>query len=199
MLSSYYEVDVEGSFDLIKGFVLGFIEGRQIEGEAIFGEEHHVGNEEKFGQLLRLLGVKGKVVRVIISCALHHLLEEALEKRKDEISIKIKNVRGIAGASFDFEYKAFAEDFGKELKKTFGNLPDRLTMEPGYEPAEIRHPEAKGVEAYAPLHDYEIKAKGRVSGSIREIIDFYGKLEHNQLVELSPVTITYKEFGDETC
>ncbi len=49
MLGSYYEVDVEGSFDLIKGFVLGFIEGRQIEGEAIFGEEHHVANEEKFG------------------------------------------------------------------------------------------------------------------------------------------------------
>lgn len=199
MLGSYYEVDVEGSFDLIKGFVLGFIEGRQIEGEAIFGEEHHVANEEKFGQLLRLLGVKGKTVRVIISCALNDLLEEALEKRKDEISIKIKNVRGVADAAFTFEYKAFAESFGKELKETFGNLPQGLTMEPGYEPKEKRNPEAKGVEAYAPLHHYEIRAKGRISGPIREVIAFYGQVEHNKLVELGPIEITYKDPGEATC
>jgi len=193
MLKSYYEVDVEGSFDLIKGFVLGFIEGRQIEGEAIFGAEHHVENEEKFGQLLRLMGIKGKTVRVIICCKLHDLLEEALRKRKNEIQIEIKNVRKIAGASFEFQYKAFAETFGKELKETFGNLPEGLTMEPGYEPKEILNPDAKGVEAYAPLHHYELKAKGRITGPIREIIDFYGQAEHNQLVELGPIKITYTE------
>jgi len=193
MLSSYYEVDVEGSFDLVKGFVLGFIEGRQIEGEAIFGREHHVENEEKFGQLLRLMGVKGKTVRVIISCALHDLLEAALSRRKEEIDIEIKNVRKISGASFEFEYKAFGETFGKELRETFGNLPQGLTMEPGYEPKEILNPDAKGVEAYAPLHHYEIRARGRVSGSIREIIDFYGRVEHNKLIELEPIKISYKE------
>lgn len=193
MQKSYYEVDVEGSFDLIKGFVLGFIEGRQIEGEAIFGEEHHVENEEKFGQLLRLMGVKGNEVRVIICSGLHDLLSEALNKRKEEIHIKISNVREIAGASFDFSYKAFAETFGKELKKTFGNLPEGLGMEPGYEPKETLNPDAKGVEAYAPLHHYEIKAKGRITGSIRQVIDFYGQVEHNQFVELGPIKIQYKE------
>lgn len=36
MNKKYYEVVVEGSFDLMKGFVLGFLEGKGIQGEAIF-------------------------------------------------------------------------------------------------------------------------------------------------------------------
>ncbi len=72
-------------------------------------------------------------------------------------------------------------------------------MEPGYEPKEKRNPEAKGVEAYAPLHHYEIRAKGRISGPIREVIAFYGQVEHNKLVELGPIEITYKDPGEATC
>jgi hypothetical protein len=60
MNKEYCEVVVEGSLDLIRGFVVGFLEGRGIQGEAIFGEDHHVENEGRFGQMMRLIGVKGK-------------------------------------------------------------------------------------------------------------------------------------------
>lgn len=191
MFKSYYEVEVEGSLDLIKGYVLGFIDGRQLDGEAIFDEEHHMENEGKFGQLLRLLGTKGKTVHVIMCCHLHEILREALEKRPSKLPIVIRSVREVFGASFDFEYKTFAEKFGKELKKTFGNLPEGLEMDPEYEPKEILNPDAKGVEAYAPLHDYELRAKGTISGPIRQVMDFYGLVEHNNLVELGPIKLKY--------
>jgi len=42
MTKKYYEVAVEGSLDLIRGFVLGFLQGRGIEGEAVFSVERHV-------------------------------------------------------------------------------------------------------------------------------------------------------------
>lgn len=191
MLKSYYEVEVEGSLDLIKGYVLGFIDGRKIEGEAIFDEEHHVESEGKFGQLLRLLGTKGKRARVLVCCGLHDMLKEALENRKTRLPVTIHSVREILGASFNFEYKTFAEEYGKDLKKTFGNLPEGLVMDPGYEPKEILNPDAKGVEAYAPLHHYEIKAKGRIAGPIRQVMDFYGLVEHNKLIELGPIKLKY--------
>ncbi|HEU17974.1 MAG TPA: hypothetical protein ENO00_01120 [Deltaproteobacteria bacterium] len=188
----YYDVVFSGSLDLIKGFVIGFIEGNELEGEAIFSDEHHADDEGKFGQLLRLIAVKDKTVRVIICCRFHELISQALEKRKDEIPIAIQSVKKIKGASFGFRYKTFSEEHGEKLKNVFGNLPKGLTMESGYSPEEILNPKAKGIEAYAPLHHYELRARGRVSGLIRSVIDFYGQVEHNSLVELEPIKLEYE-------
>lgn len=188
----YYEVIFQGSLEMIKGFVIGLIEGYELEGEAIFSDEHHADNEGKFGQILRLMAVKDKTVRVIICCQFHDLINEALERRKGQIPIVIQSVKKIKGASFDFRYKTFSVEYGEQLKKLFGNLPDGLAMTPGYSPEEIVNPKAKGIEAYAPLHHYELKAQGRISRFIRAVIDFYGEAEHNSLVELGPIKLEYE-------
>ena len=192
MTKSYYEVIIEGSFDLIKGFVLGYLGGSGIKGEAIFGREHHVENESKFGQLMRLIHVKGNKVHVIVGAGLHDLLKDAVSNRQDELDIKILSVRKITDAHFDFAYKAFAKEFGDKLEKLFENLPKGLKLRPGYEPEETITPEGKGIEAYAPLHEYEIKANGRIYGPIKAVINFYGEVEHNPLVELGDIKLQYK-------
>ena len=192
MTKSYYEVILEGSFDLIKGFVLGYLEGSGIKGEAIFGREHHVENESKFGQLMRLIHVKGNKVHVIVGAGLHNLLKDAVGNRQDQLAIKILSVKEITAAHFDFAYKAFAKEFGDKLKKLFGNLPEGLELGPDYKPKETITPEGKGIEAYAPLHEYEIKANGRIYGPIKAVINFYGEVEHNPLVELGDIKLQYK-------
>jgi hypothetical protein len=52
-------------------------------------------------------------------------------------------------------------------------------------------PEGKGVEAYAPLHEYELKAAGSIYGPVRDVIDFYGKVEHHDMVELDDIKLEY--------
>ncbi|MBN2255287.1 MAG: hypothetical protein JW736_06245 [Deltaproteobacteria bacterium] len=193
MTKGYYEVIVEGTLDLVKGFVLGYLEGSGIKGEAIFGEEHHVENESKFGQLMRLVRVKGQQVHMIVGKGLHDLLKEAISRRKDELKVKIVSVREIGDASFDFSYKAFKKELGEILKAKFGNLPEGLGMEGGYAPEEKVNPEGKGVETYAPLHEYELKAKGRIRGDIKPVIDFYGEIEHIAMVELGDIKISYSD------
>jgi hypothetical protein len=193
MTKGYYEVIVEGTLDLVKGFVLGYLEGSGIKGEAIFGEEHHVENESKFGQLMRLIHVKGQQVHMIVGKGLHDLLKEAVNRRKDEMKVKIVSVREIGDASFDFSYKAFTKELGETLKAKFGNLPKGLSVEDEYAPEEKISPEGKGVEAYAPLHEYELKAKGRIRGDIKPVIDFYGEIEHISMVELGDIKLSYSD------
>jgi len=192
MIKSYCVVIIEGSLDIIKGFVLGYIEGSGIQGEAIFGEEHHVENESKFGQLMRLLHVTGEQVHLIVGSGIYDLLKKAIDRHIDELGVKILSVRAISDAHFDFSYKAFNRELGKELKEKFGDLPEGLNMEAGYNPEEQINPEAKGVEAYAPLHEYELKAEGRIHGPIKAVIDFYGDVEHNSMVELGDIKLEYK-------
>ncbi|MDO9527888.1 MAG: hypothetical protein Q7J27_01880 [Syntrophales bacterium] len=192
MIKVYCEVIIEGSLDIIKGFVLGYLEGSGIQGEAIFGEEHHVENESKFGQLMRLLHVRGEQVHLIVGAGIHNFLKKAIDRRIDELKVKIVSVREITDAHFDFSYKAFNRELGEKLKEKFRDLPEGLSMGAGYNPEEKIHPEAKGVKAYAPLHEYELKAEGKIHGPIKTVVDFYGDVEHNSMVELGDIKLEYK-------
>ncbi|MBN2397159.1 MAG: hypothetical protein JXI32_02165 [Deltaproteobacteria bacterium] len=190
MNKEYCEVVVEGSLDLIRGFVVGFLEGRGIRGEAVFGEEHHVENESKFGQMMRLIGVRGTRFRLIVGTGFLTLLKEALERRRDELALKIVSEKKISRASFGFRFRAYTRELGGELKALFGSPPDGLQVK-DYQPKETVLPEGKGVEAYAPLHEYEVKATGTLSGPICGVIDFYGKAEHYDMVELGNIKLEY--------
>jgi hypothetical protein len=194
MIKKYNEVVLEGALDLIRGFVIGFLEGSKIEGEAIFNEDHHIEKEGAFGQLMRLVGIRGDQVHLIVGAGFHELLSEALKKRKQEINITIVSVKEISMAYFDFTYKAFTRELGSELKEIFGAIsrdPEGLHMEAGYKPEEEIKPEGKGVEAYAPLHEYQLKAAGRIHGPVKDVIDFYGVVEHYDMVELGNIKIEY--------
>ncbi len=120
MNKEYCEVVVEGSLDLIRGFVVGFLEGRGIQGEAIFGEDHHVENEGKFGQMMRLIGGKGNRFHLIVGAGFHKLLEEALERRKGELALKIISEKKISQASFGFRYRTYTRELGDELMAPSG-------------------------------------------------------------------------------
>ncbi|MBW2599700.1 MAG: hypothetical protein JRC60_06415 [Deltaproteobacteria bacterium] len=192
MNSEYCEVVVEGSLDLIRGVVVGFLEGRGIQGEAIFSEDHHVENEGRLGQMMRLIGVKGNHFHLIIGVGFFKLLEEALERRKAELALKIISEKKIKQASFEFRYRAYTRELGDELMALFGDLPEGLQVR-DYKPRETLLPEGKGVEAYAPLHEYEIKATGTMYGPVREVIDFYGRAEHHDMVELDAIRLEYAD------
>ncbi len=192
MNSEYCEVVIEGSIDCIRGFVVGFLEGRGIRGEAIFEEDHHVANESKFGQMMRLIGVKGDRFHLIIGVGFRRLIETALERRKDELGLKIISERKIKQASFVFHYRAYTKELGDELRALFGDLTEGLRVS-DYKPSETLLPEGKGIEAYAPLHDYEIKATGTIYGPAKEVIDFYGEAEHHDMVKLESIQLEYDE------
>lgn len=192
MNKDYCEAVIEGSFDLIRGFVIGFLEGKGIQGEAIFGEDHHVENEDRFGQMMRLIGIRGNRFHLIVGTGFLGLLEEALEKRKTEIELKVISEKKIRQASFGFRYRAYTKELGDELKVLFGEPPEGLQVQ-DYKPKETVLPEGKGVEAYAPLHEYEIKATGTIYGPVRDVIDFYGRAEHHDMVELDSIKLEYEE------
>ena len=62
-------------------------------------------------------------------------------------------------------------------------------IEKGQGPKETVNPAGKGVEASAPLHEYEIEAKGEIYGPVKEIINLYGEAEHKDMVELGSIKL----------
>lgn len=191
MNKSYYEVVVEGSYDLIRGFVLGFMEGKEISGESIFEEEEHIKAEGTLEQLLRMTGIKGNRIHIIIGAGFYKLLNDAFVNVKGRMDLKVISVKEITSACFNFQYRAFTKELGDELKNIFSDLKGELKIRGDYSPEEYVMPEGKGIEAYAPLHAYELSAKGEIYGPARETLDFYRKLELYDMVELGDIELKY--------
>jgi len=188
MRRKLYEIVIEGSFDLIQGFIVGFLEGRKIEGAIIFEREHHVKRESKLEQLLRAIHIEEDRVHMIMGKRTFRILDQALNKRKHEIPLKVVSEKEIVRAYFNFTYAAFAKRFGNELKELFSNVPEAVRLE-GYEPTEIERETKDSTAGYAPLHKYEIKAKGRVTGPAKGVIDFYDRLEHNAWIKFEEIEL----------
>ena len=188
MPKKWYEIVIEGSFDLIKGFIIGFFEGRKISGAIIFEREHHVKREGEIEHLLRVIRMEEDRVHMIMVKRTFRILDQALNKRKYEIPLRVVSEKEIVRAHFNFTYAAYAKRFGNELKELFSNLPEGVLLE-GYEPTEIERETKDSTAGYAPLHKYEIKAKGRVTGPAKGVIDFYDRLEHNAWIKFEEIEL----------
>ena len=120
MNESYFEVTIEGSLELMKGFVAGFLEGRGVAGDVFFGDDYHIDGESPAGLLLRLTGVRGKTCTVIVGAGLHDLLAAALEKRRRVVPLKILKVREVVDAAFEIAFRTYSREVGAELKGSAG-------------------------------------------------------------------------------
>lgn len=185
----YIEIIVDGPFDAVKGFVLGFLETIGKKSDALFAREHRIEHEGGFDHLLRLINLKEDRAHIIISKKIGRLLREAFDKRKD---IKVLSSKEIVGAHFDFNSAAYTEEYGDELKGLFESLPRGIQIE-GYELKEKDRPNFKGISPYSSEHRYGMKARGTISGPVKEVIDFYDKIKRYEMMELGEIKLELKD------
>lgn len=110
---------------------------------------------------------------------------------REALPLRVVSAREISGAHAVFTYEAYAKEMGDELKALFANPPEGVSVV-DYEPEEKVEPEGKGIEACAPLHHYELKAKGRITGAARPLIDFYARLEQHPLVAPEEIVLEFR-------
>ncbi len=190
MPKTYYEVRLKGSPELIKAFTIGFIEGRGGKEEEFVENACRIEEDSPISLVLHFFsGLHHETALVMESSASRPLIE-ALHKHRGAIPVEVSRVREITGAAFDFRYRTNSHETGKELLALFSNLTGDLKIE-GYAPKEENIPEAKGIEAYAPLHDYELKAKGTVTGEIHAVHDLYCRAGRFEVVDLGDLRLVY--------
>jgi hypothetical protein len=191
-LKDYYDVVIEGSEDHVRGFVEGIAKCQNLDEEAIIIPEDHVGKWATLDYVKKILQLTESKVHLIVEKNLLTALTEAISSSKKTVPIRILSARRILAASFDFSLKAFSRQVADNLKQEVSELPEGIEVNFSKWNEEVR-PEDKGIEAYAPAHDYELHASGHVKGSPAEVIEFYERLETNELVELGLIQM---EYGD---
>lgn len=189
-MKTYYDLVLEGPEEVIKGFVAGFIKGSGLEGEAVIISEEHIGKRSGLEQILRAMRLKESESHLVVDQRLFTAIMDAVSTEKQKIPIKIISYTEIVSACFDFVMKAFSRQTADEIKKNLTDIKDGVTVEYSKWHEEVR-PDAKDKEAYAPEHEYELHASGRVNGTPAHVFALYERLEAIELIDLEPIQLQH--------
>jgi hypothetical protein len=195
MEKRYYELVFEGHYKTIYGLLEGFILGKGTDWRYFFSKNAGIKTETLSEIIAEWVTFKTKIHHIIMEEKFYEEFCTSLKKWKEHpmINIKyIKSARLILDASFEFEFKTYARKYGDEIKALINYLPKGLELH-NYNPMEKEIETAKGIERYAPEHDYIFEGSGKVSGDLEELIGFKDKIDENPLVETGSILLTLEK------
>jgi hypothetical protein len=189
-MSRWYELSIEGSEEALEEFLAG--QRAMEDGLAILGSELRLKSESLSERILDALGAKTH--HLLFSPGDHaRMLVEALADRSD---LRLERLREVEGGSFSFEAKAFARDVARTIKDALhDDLPPGISFEDVQE-SETVEPEAKGVELYAPAHDYVYRASGAVRGRLSGVLEMHRRLEEMEFCKPGEIEIEAREVAE---
>jgi hypothetical protein len=197
MSNHYFEVVVEGHHEFIKGFITGLLAGKGLQEETFFGGDYDIDKGRPLEMLAHLFGLRNEHTVMIVEAQVLELwqswIKRSINNRGREPGMSLVSVRKIKEGHFTFSIHTFSREVGKKLNQILADIPPCLSIEPPYAPEEKETPEGRGIEAYAPLHDYEMKAQGRIRGNCKDLFHGYSTLNRYEVVTLSPIELVHDD------
>jgi hypothetical protein len=194
-MAKYHEFVIEGQPGWTLGFIQGYVRG---SGEAV-----NVLDAEAAGFQCETLRERLRELLQPSSATLHLVVPGGLEPRvrqavADAVEMgretSVVHSEEIEGARFSFSATVYSRKHGEKIKEMFGNPPAGVTVA-GEMKVRV-DPEAKGVEMYAPVHHYEMKADCLVAGPVDGVLDLYRQASREELIQLGGLELVRAETGD---
>jgi hypothetical protein len=182
-MSEWHTILIDGGERATRAFLSGFADDRGVEPTALVLAEDAGVHVESLGE--RLLGLIGAGRHQLVLVVEEHAaaLAQALEHAGAAAGLRLAEHHRVAGARFDFAVEAFAREVAAAVRAALRPLPAGVTFA-SHEEREEEHPEAKGVELYAPQHHYAYRARGRVTGVLDGVLAVRRKLLAIEAVRL---------------
>lgn len=185
---TFYEVVLEGPPEVSRGFLRGLLLGAGHDGYLDFGLER-MGAGGSLGEKLReMIHLHPHECHAVVDVPVRDLLARSAASMERESGLRLAAQNQIRAARFSFHYQAFAPRYAREIGALLAALPAGLRREGG-EPTETLDPDAHGIEAYSPAHEYEAKGEGRIVGRVDLVIEAWRRLDAHPLVQVETVEL----------
>lgn len=191
-MANYHELIIAGNYDLVRGFVTGFLAGRSFPAPAVFSRESGIRRMSLGERMLTWAGVQEHLAHVIVEEGVAGDLIREIATDEAGLALKVVSNRRIRNATFGFHYRVFAKAYGDQVREIFASVPSRVAVRYKREPSEKVRPGAQGIEMYTPDHDYELAAEGTASGSFADIFPFFRKASEHPLIQVEEIELEYE-------
>jgi hypothetical protein len=185
---SFYQVVLEGSPKTALGLLAGLQLGSGSAGTFYFCQHEGITTESLGERLAELVRLHPRDCELVVDGPMNQQLKRLAKRITEATGLKLTASRRIRSAGFDFRFEAFARRYGDDILKLLHDLPQGARLE-GFGTKERISPDAVGIEAYAPAHDYELRGRGRVVGRIDAVIEARRRLQRQPLLQLEPIQL----------
>jgi hypothetical protein len=184
---SFYEILVEGHPERCRGLLQGLAIGSSSAARILLGED--CGIRTPVGErLLEMVRPAAGVSHVVVDEEGRRLIREHAAGLH-AAGLSVAEERAIAGGRFRYRFHAFGRRYAQEIHELLRSLPEELRHEPE-ESRETVDETAAGLEAYAPVHEYEIEGGGTVSGArIDLLVEARKRLDGHPLVKAETIEL----------
>jgi hypothetical protein len=183
-MARYHELLIEGPRGWTLGFIQGFLRGRGEENETFDAEEEGIDCGDLGERVHELIHRSEEVDHLIAPESALPTIRRAVENATAfGRRIEIRSERPLAGVRFTFSTVVYSREHAKKIRRIFYQLGEgvRLSEDTAFD--EIVDPGAKGIEAYAPVHDFELRGKGSVEGSVDGVVELYRVCREEPLIQ----------------
>ena len=183
-MTRWYEIAVHGREDVVRAFVAGFLAARgERGGLVLFGSELDL-EAESLGERLKELFVAGSHAILLAPEPLAGALADALVAAGPGVGVRLERRREVRAAAFTFHAEMFSRALADGLRQALhASVPEATRVEDLTETEEV-HPEARGVDLYAPVHDYIYRASGRIGGPFPGVVEMRRRLADMEFVDV---------------
>ncbi len=180
MKNSYSELIIKAPFILVKGFLMGFMYGREKNFDYFFHRKSGI-RRETMGELFRELF---ELDCHTYLCLPNNVIDDfidALEKAEPKIGVKVESRKRIEKAEFTFSFEIFNPAMSKACQDLFSDLPEDVELV-NFDPKELKHETMlKDLSGYAPIHAYAYQGEGTARGDFEGVMNFYLKIKKSNL------------------
>jgi len=179
---AFYEVVFRGKPKVVRAFLKGFVMGNVDDAVVFFSFTDGIHHEGKAEKLAEMVGLRGIDCHVVVDARTSDLIRKNRRRIEEETGLVVTSHRSIRSAGMKFHFKTFAARYDDEIVAVLKNLPAGLRLE-GFKHDVRKDPQAKGIEAYSPVHDFEASGSGTVTGRIDLLVGFKRTLADYPLVQ----------------
>jgi hypothetical protein len=179
---SFYEVVFAGSPKVVRGFLAGLLIGTGKRATVLYSFDsgiHHEGLRERIADFVRYHAFD---CHVVVERPIATFLKRHAARIEVEAGIKITSCRHVRSAELPFEFTVYARHYDREILKLLEDLPAGLRLR-DFEHHVEEDPDAKGAEAYSPVHDYIGRGSGKICGRIDRLVEYRERLVRQPLIK----------------
>ena len=177
-MAHWIELVIEGREEVVRAFVAGLVAGRGGRERA---DVVHAGDVDlepaTLGERLRELLARQSHSVVLVGPSLAPALVAALAAQGPPLELKLESQRAVAAATVSIRAEVFARETAVALRALLDGVPAGVRVEQRVESEEL-HPEGKGVELYAPLHEYAYRVSAELHGAVGELVGLRQQAHH---------------------
>jgi len=188
-MSAWHEVLLDGSDAAARAFVAGFAAGHgEPESRVVFGDDVDL-EPASLGARLRDLLHAGTHLVAFAPADVAAALATGLVRHGATVGLRLGGRRAVVSARFEFTVETYNREQARSARQAFlESVPPGVAIEDLVENEEA-HPEAHGVELYAPLHQYAYRATGKVTGTLPGVLEVRRRSAAIECVELGSLHV----------